>query len=63
MALLLTAFNDFHQRGYKRVGLGVDATNITNATRLYEKAGMHVTQQYDTYEKELRLGHDLATRG
>ena len=63
MALLLTAFNDFQQRGYKRVGLGVDATSLTNATRLYEKAGMHVTQQYDTYEMEIRPGHDLATRG
>lgn len=63
MALLLTAFNDFHQRSYKRVGLGVDATNLTNATRLYEKAGMHVTQQYDTYEMEIRPGHDLVTRG
>lgn len=62
MALLLTAFNDFYQRGYNRVGLGVDATNLTNATRLYEKAGMVITQQYDTYELEIRPGHDLATR-
>ena len=63
LALLLTAFNDFHQRGYNRVGLGVDATSLTNATQLYEKAGMRVTQQYDTYEMEIRPGHDLATRG
>jgi GNAT superfamily N-acetyltransferase len=63
LALLLTAFNNFHQRGYNRVGLGVDATSLTNATQLYEKAGMRVTQQYDTYEMEIRPGHDLATRG
>ena len=63
LALLLNAFNDFHQRGYNRVGLSVDATSLTNATRLYEKVGMHVTQQYDTYEMEIRPGHDLATRG
>ena len=61
MALLLTAFNTFYQRGQKGVGLGVDASSLTNATRLYEKAGMHVTQQYDTYEMELRPGKDLAT--
>lgn len=63
MALLLTAFNDFQQRGYTRVGLGVDATSLTNATHLYEKAGMHVTQQYDNYEMELRPGQDLTTTG
>ena len=62
MALLLTAFNEFYQRGQKRVGLGVDASSLTNATRLYEKAGMHVAKQYDTYEKEIRPGKDLATR-
>lgn len=62
MALLLTGFNVFHQRGKERVGLGVDASSLTNATRLYEKAGMHVTRQYDTYEKELRPGKDIAKR-
>ena len=61
MALLLTAFNEFYQRGKKRAGLAVDAASLTNATRLYEKAGMQVTQQYDTYELELRPGKDLAT--
>jgi hypothetical protein len=35
------------------VGLGVDAASLTGATRLYEKAGMHVTRRYDTYEKVL----------
>lgn len=61
MAMLLTAFDKFYQRGKQRVGLGVDASSLTNATRLYEKAGMHVTQQYDTYEMELRSGTDLMT--
>jgi len=59
MALLLTAFNAFYQRGKKRAGLGVDASSLTNATRLYEKAGMHVTEKYNTYEYELRAGKDL----
>jgi mycothiol synthase len=40
----------------------VDASSLTNATRLYERAGMHITQQYDTYELEIRSGKDLAKR-
>ncbi|MCB2209501.1 GNAT family N-acetyltransferase [bacterium] len=59
LALLQTAFNEFHRRGKQRVGLGVDASSLTNATRLYEKAGMHVVRQYDTYQFELRPGEDL----
>ena len=51
LALLLQAFDEFYQRGDRTVGLGVDAQSLTGATRLYEKAGMHVTRQYDTYEK------------
>jgi len=61
-ALLLTAFNEFYQRGKKRVGLGVDASSLTNATKLYKKAGMRATQQYDTYEYELRPGKDIMTK-
>jgi hypothetical protein len=34
----------------------VDTQNPTGATRLYEKAGMHVERQYDFFEKELRPG-------
>ena len=54
LALLLHTFNEFYQRGDRTVGLGVDAQSLTGATRLYEKAGMHVTRQYDTYEKVIR---------
>ena len=54
LALLLHSFNEFYQRGDRAVGLGVDAQSLTGATRLYEKAGMHVTKRYDTYEKVLR---------
>jgi len=60
-ALLLTAFNEYYRRGKTRVGLGVDAASLTNATQLYEKAGMHVSRQYNTYEMELRPGKDLTT--
>ena len=61
MALLLTAFAEFYRRGNKRVGLIVDAASPTNATRLYEKAGMHIARQTDTYEFELRPGERLDT--
>jgi mycothiol synthase len=60
-ALLLTAFQAFYQRGKQRAGLFVDAASLTNATRLYEKAGMHVTLQSDNYMKELRAGEDITT--
>jgi ribosomal protein S18 acetylase RimI-like enzyme len=60
-ALLLSAFNEFYRREKKRAGLVVDATSLTNATQLYEKAGMRVTRQFDTYEMELRPGLNLGT--
>ncbi len=60
LALLQQSFAALHQRGRLRVGLGVDADSLTGATRLYEKAGMKVVRQYDTYEKELRPGHSIS---
>ncbi|HEY7124540.1 MAG TPA: GNAT family N-acetyltransferase [Ktedonobacterales bacterium] len=54
LALLQHAFSEFYRRGEREIGLGVDAQNLTGATRLYEKAGMRVFKQYDTYEKPLR---------
>lgn len=60
LALLHHCFGEFYQRGKKRVGLGVDTQNLTGATRLYERAGMHPSRQWDTYEKELRPGRDLS---
>ncbi len=62
LALLQHSFGEFYARGKQRVGLGVDSQNLTGATRLYEKAGMHVIRQYDSYEKELRPGVDLSTQ-
>lgn len=53
LALLRHSFVDFASRGATRVGLGVDAENLTGAVRLYDRAGMHVVRQTDTYEKEL----------
>jgi mycothiol synthase len=54
LALLRTAFGDFHRRGIRRAELGVDAENPTGATRLYERAGMHVAYRWEFWEKELR---------
>ncbi len=59
LALLHHSFSKLYQRGKKSVGLGVDASSITGATRLYEKAGMYVSRQFNTYEKELRPGRRL----
>ena len=53
MALLRHSFGEFHRRGARKVGLGVDSENTTGATRLYERAGMHVAQQFDFFEKVL----------
>ena len=53
LALLHHAFGEFHRRGERRVGLGVDAENATGATLLYERAGMHVRFEEVVYEKEL----------
>lgn len=60
LALLHHTFREFHKRGQKRVGLGVDAGSITGAVRLYERAGMYIKFRGDTYEKELRPGDELA---
>lgn len=59
MALLKHSFASFYQRGMPTIGLGVDAANSTGATRLYEKAGMHVASEFVTFEKELRPERSL----
>lgn len=53
LALLHHAFAEFYRRGKRRVALGVDYENPTGATRLYERAGMHVAFEVVTYGKEL----------
>ncbi|MGC9349036.1 MAG: GNAT family N-acetyltransferase [Anaerolineae bacterium] len=62
LAMLHHAFGEFHRRGKKRVSLDVDADSLTGATRLYEKAGMHVQRESVTYELVLREGEDLTTQ-
>ena len=63
LALLRNAFREMHRRGRKRVGLYVDAENLTGALGLYQKAGMHVQYETRYFEKELRPGKDIANKG
>ena len=51
LALLRHAFREFHARGRRRVGLGVDGEGETGALRLYERAGMQVARRYETLER------------
>ena len=62
-ALLLHSLGELQRRGRSSAALGVDASSLTGATRLYEKAGMRPDERYtmDVYEKELRPGEDLTT--
>jgi mycothiol synthase len=62
MALLQHSFAEFYKRGQRAACLTVDSQNLTGATRLYERAGMHVIRQRDRYEKELRAGKELSTQ-
>jgi GNAT superfamily N-acetyltransferase len=52
-ALLQQSFREFHRRGLRRVGLGVDAENSTGATKLYESVGMVVDTEQIVWEKAL----------
>jgi mycothiol synthase len=52
-ALLLHSFGEFRGRGATRAMLGVDASNPTGATKLYESVGMHVEMEVIAWEKQL----------
>lgn len=60
-ALLRHSFAEFHRRGRRTVALGVDAESLTGATRLYERAGMHVDRVHELSTRILRDGRDLST--
>ncbi len=62
LALLQHSFGEFYKRGVRKIGLGVDASSLTSATRLYEKAGMHIAAQFDKYEKEIRAGKEISVQ-
>lgn len=60
LALLQHSFGELYKRGKNTIGLGVDSSNPTGATRLYQRAGMYVASEFLTYEKELRVGRELS---
>lgn len=60
LALLRHSFCEFYRRGKRKVGLGVDASNLTGALRLYENAGMHIHMASDLFEKEIRSGKEIS---
>ena len=49
-ALLYESFRRLAERGCSRAVLGVDASSLTGANRLYENAGMQVVATFDIYE-------------
>ena len=51
LALLQHSFAAFFARGVPKVQLSVDSGSLTNAPRLYEKAGMKTVQTYHIYSK------------
>jgi mycothiol synthase len=62
LALLHHSFGEFYRMGRARAGLGVDASSLTGATRLYRRAGMRPIRQFDTYQLVLRPGRDISTQ-
>lgn len=62
LALLHHSFRAFKARGYERVDLHVDAQSLTGATRVYERAGMHVSERHISYELLLRDGRDISRK-
>ncbi len=56
-ALLLHICSEFYQRGFRRVGLGVDARN-PSALRLYEGVGMRVLHEFVDYERPAAQGSE-----
>ncbi len=58
-ALLQYAFCEMYKRGRKRTGLGVDASSLTGATRLYQSIGMRIERVMYNFELELRGGKNL----
>lgn len=62
LAMLHHAFGELWRRGRTGVSLYVDASSLTGATRLYERAGMNVHERSASYAYELRPGKDYTTQ-
>jgi ribosomal protein S18 acetylase RimI-like enzyme len=61
--LLYLAYQLARAMGKTRVGLSVDASSLTGAQKLYEKAGMQVEMVYNAYDLEIRPGVELTKQG
>jgi GNAT superfamily N-acetyltransferase len=59
LALLHHSFRELRKRGRSGAGLGVDATSLTGANRVYARAGMSPERTSIALEKVLRPGVDL----
>lgn len=57
-ALLRHGLKEIQAKGKRAATLYVDASSLTGAVRLYERAGMHIKHRYDRLQKELRAGSD-----
>jgi len=62
-ALMHQSFEVLHANGKTRVGVGVDADSITDATRLYTRCGMHQYNVFVEVSKIIRDGTELANLG
>ncbi|MDX2075878.1 MAG: GNAT family N-acetyltransferase [bacterium] len=62
-ALLHHSFGEFYKRGFKKMGLNADASNLTGAVQLYHNVGMRIFRRWHTYEKELRPGKEYTNQG
>ena len=54
LCLLTNVFALLHQRGLRKIRLGVDAQNPTGALAVYLKAGMRIERREEAYVKDLR---------
>jgi ribosomal protein S18 acetylase RimI-like enzyme len=52
-ALLRRSFSELYARGKHRTALGVDVQNVTGALRVYERVGMHATDRFGTWQRDL----------
>jgi hypothetical protein len=57
--MLLHAFGEFFRRGQTGVDLGVDATSLTGATRVYTGVGMEAVHAFNAFEIVVRDGEDI----
>lgn len=62
LALTLHILNVFYERGTTQVLTDTDGDGLTQAYRVYQKAGMEIFRREHVYEKMVRSGQDLVKR-